>query len=103
MLNRLLSLEPALVRSVAAFIVLVASNIGLNITDEANQAVTVVLAGLALVPLLQGWWTRQAVTPNAKVVEHIETAPAGLPDIVVAGEANELVETGVAIRVRDAH
>ena len=43
------------------------------------------------------------MTPNAKVVEHVETAPAGHPEIVVAGEANEFVETGVAIRIRDAH
>lgn len=67
MFERLLALEPALVRSVASVVVLIGANVGLNINAHVDSAVTVTLAVLALLPLIQGWWTRAAVTPNAKV------------------------------------
>lgn len=103
MLKRLLSLEPAIVRAVLGALVIVVGAIGFDVTGVAERIDVAWTALFAAAPLVVGWWTRQAVTPNAKVVEHIETTPAGHPDLVVAGEANEFVETGVAIRIQDAH
>ncbi len=94
MLKRLLTLEPALVRSVASVVVLIGANVGLNLSAHVDSAVTVVLAVLALLPLLQAWWTREAVTPNAVVVERVDENA-----YVVAGPANELVPTDARIRL----
>lgn len=94
MWKRLLTLEPAFVRSVASVVVLIAANIGLNISDAADSAVTVVLAVLALLPLIQAWWTREAVTANGNVVERVDRASG----YVIAGEAADVAPAGGAVR-----
>lgn len=84
-LARLLTLEPAVVRAVIGGVVLVLAVWGVDAADLGERVETTVLTALGLVPVLVGWWTRSAVTPNAKVVEEVQ--PDGT---VVAGEASPL-------------
>lgn len=95
-IRRLLTLEPALLRAVLVAIAVVLGTVGLDATD-AFERVNVAWAALfAVFPLVQGWWTRTAVTPNAAVVEQVK--PSG---VIVAGPANEKVRDGVVIRTRN--
>jgi hypothetical protein len=80
--KRLLTLEPALVRGVVTAIVSVALIWGLDLTDlgdKVNETANIIGA---LLPLLQAWWTRSAVTPTAQVVRKEEADGA-----IVAGPA----------------
>lgn len=66
--RRFLTLEPALVRGIVTAIVSVALIWGLDLTDlgdKVNETANII--GV-LLPLLQAWWTRSAVTPSAQVV-----------------------------------
>lgn len=92
-MDRLLSLEPALVRSIASVVIIIGTNVGLNISNAVDGTVTVVLAILAVLPLIQGWWTRQAVTPNAAVVERVTPE-----DEILAGSAHDEIAEGTYIR-----
>lgn len=86
--TRFTTLEPALVRAFAAVLVTIATTLGIAITTEIEAGVTIVLALLSLIPLIQGWWTRTVVTPTAIVAAQVE--PDGQ---TVAGPAS-IVETG---------
>lgn len=57
---------------------------GMDLTDDQQSAILGVAAVVA--PLLAAIITRPKVTPNAKVVEFVNTATD--PDRVVAGEAS---------------
>lgn len=92
LLRRLLTLEPALVRGVITALVFVAALWGLDIADVGEKVSQTLLVLLALVPMIQAWWTRGVVTPDAKVVQSVE--PNG---DVVAGPASAL-PTGMVIR-----
>lgn len=92
--------EPAMVRAVATVLALLAS-FGLtwaaDVTPE--QQALIVAALTILAPLLQGLWTRYAVTANAKVVARVSTSQGA----VVAGEA-ALAPTGSTVyTVTDAN
>lgn len=92
LLRRLLTLEPALVRGVITAIVFVAALWGLDVADLGEKVSQTILVLLALVPLIQAWWTRGVVTPDAKVVQSVE--PNG---DVVAGPASPS-PTGMVLR-----
>lgn len=92
-MKRLLTLEPALVKAMVGFVVLVGSVIGINLAPIGQGTETIVLAFLGLVPLVVGWWTRGSVTPNALIVERQEGGK------VVAGPANELIPDGERVRL----
>lgn len=66
-LQRILTFEPTLARAIVMTVVLVAGLVGLNLTEVGDAVVTGWTAIFALFPLIQGWWTRPAVTANAKV------------------------------------
>lgn len=91
--RRLLALEPAVVRGVIAALVLVLGLWGVDVADLGGRVETTILTLLTLVPLLSAWWTRAAVTPNARVVESVRDG------VVEAGPANDLVVTGDVVRV----
>lgn len=86
--TRFTTLEPALVRAFAATLLLIATTLGLSIADVIEGGQTIVIAVLNLVPLVQGWWTRSAVTSSALVVSKVEDDGQ-----TVAGPAS-IVETG---------
>lgn len=83
--QRIKTFEPALLRAVLAAAVVVATAIGLDISDVTGRVDVAWTAIFGVLPLLQGWWTRSAVTPAAAVVE--EVRPNG---VVVAGPASPL-------------
>lgn len=62
--QKVMRLEPSLVRGVALFVVAVAANVGLQIADQVEGWVQLVLMLLSLAPLIQAWWTRTVVTPS---------------------------------------
>lgn len=81
---RLVHLDPALLRAfiVAAF--LLAGGLGLSFaTDLPDTLITFISAFLMLV---QGLWTRGAVTANARVAVLVPD-PIDAPDVVAPGEA----------------
>lgn len=90
--QRVRTFEPALLRAALAAIVVVLAAVGLDVSDVTGRIDVAWTAIFAVLPLLQGWWTRQATTPTAVVVE--QATPSGE---VVAGPANELV-TGIVVR-----
>ncbi len=93
-MKRLLSLRPAMVGAILPVLILIGANIGLNIEDQINQWGTTILAILAVVPLIQAWWTQGEVTPNDKVVERLD-ADYGL---VTAGPGNDRLQDGEFVR-----
>lgn len=65
--KRLLKFEPVQVRAVLTALVVVLGAVGLEFAPVADRIDTAWVALFAVVPLIQGWLTRPAVTPNAKV------------------------------------
>lgn len=97
LLRRLLTLEPAVVRGVIGALVLVLALWGVDAADLGSRVEQTVLTVLALVPLVTAWWTRSAVTPNAKVAEAVEADGTR-----VAGPASPL-PTGATIPSPQQH
>lgn len=65
---RLLAFEPVQVRAVLMAVVVAGGAFGLSeLAPWADKVDTAWTALFAVLPLIQGWITRPAVTPNAKV------------------------------------
>jgi hypothetical protein len=64
---RLNAFEPAMVRAVLSAVVVILGTVGLEFAPIADKIDTAWVALFAILPILQGMLTRQAVTPNAKV------------------------------------
>jgi hypothetical protein len=64
---RLNAFEPAMVRAVLSAVVVILGTVGLEFAPIADKIDTAWVALFAVLPILQGLLTRQAVTPNAKV------------------------------------
>lgn len=79
--------------AVAAVLALLVA-FGIDVTAEQQVAILGVIAGVG--PLLAGILIRRKVTPDARVVEHLDAV-----DAVVAGPANERIPTGVVVRDLD--
>lgn len=77
---RLLAFEPVQVRAVLMALVVAAGAFGLSeVGPWADKVDTAWTALFAVIPLIQGWVTRPAVTPNAKV-EAVAQPSAGRND-----------------------
>ena len=96
--KRLTSLEPALVRSVVIAVVGVLALAGLDATAVGDKLIDGWTYIFAVLPLIQGWWTRQAVVPTAKTVavlrpdgqvEAADAAPEPNGEIVTVQEVPE--------------
>lgn len=91
--------EPAVIvgtiTAVAAAAVTAAVAFGLDLTDEQRTAILGLVAVLA--PIVAAIVTRPRVTPNAKVVEYVNTSTQ--PDTVVAGQASP-APTGTVLSAR---
>lgn len=92
--QRLTTLEPALVRGVIFALVYVIGIVGFNVTDVGEKIVGAWTAIFAVLPLIQAWWTRSAVTPSSTVV-----ASVALDGQVEAGPASP-VPTGDLVYVQ---
>lgn len=90
--QRVRTFDPALLRAVLVAAVVVGGAVGVDISGITGRIDTAWTAIFAVIPLIQGWWTRSVVTPSAVVVE--QATPSGE---VIAGPANEMV-TGVVVR-----
>lgn len=97
-MDRLRTFEPALLRAILTALAVVLGTVGLDASGVFERVDVAWTALFAVFPLVQGWWTRRAVTPNAVVVERVEAKSEGEPDVVVAGEANERIGTGDFVR-----
>ena len=64
---RLNAFEPAMMRAVLSAVVVILGTVGLEFAPIADKIDTAWAALFAILPILQGMLTRQAVTPNAKV------------------------------------
>lgn len=76
------TMEPAVLRGVWVAIVGVLTAFGLQVSDTTHAKATAIIAALAiLVPLIQAFWTRAAVSPVAKLQElqNAVTTPAPAP------------------------
>lgn len=81
---RLVNLNPALFRAVVISVFALLASLGIVVNDALpDQLVGVVVAVLALV---QGLWTKAAVTPNEKVLAYVPD-PVDKPQEVAAGAA----------------
>lgn len=80
--ERLITLEPALVRGVIFALVYVIGIVGFNVTDVGEKIVGAWTAVFAVLPLIQAWWTRSAVYASSTVVAslardgQVEAGPA---------------------------
>jgi hypothetical protein len=81
---KLVHLDPALIRGLVMAGVLVASSLGILISPDVPNSFIGFIA--ALLAIIQAVWTRQAVTPNAKVAV-IVPDPINAPGIVKPGNA----------------
>ena len=70
--DRVKTFEPALLRAIITALVGVAALIGLDLTDTGDKIIEGWTYLFALIPLIQGWWTRTSVTPAAAVVAKVE-------------------------------
>lgn len=76
--KRLLKFEPVQVRAVLVAVVTAATAFGLSeFGPWADRIDTAWTALFGVIPLIQGWLTRPAVTPNAKVVATTEDLARG--------------------------
>lgn len=92
--TRFTTLEPATLHAIIAALIIVLGTVGLDFTTVGDKIETAWGAIFAIIPLLQGLWTRSKVTPTAAVVE-----AAKVDGTVVAGPANDVVDTGNVVRL----
>ncbi len=88
--KRLLTLEPALVRSVVGGVVYILALWGVDVAEVGDRLVASIIAALTIFTLV-GAWIRSSVRPDATVVQAVE--PDGT---VIAGPASAL-PTGMVI------
>lgn len=81
---RLVNLQPATWRGIVMAAFALAAALGLKFAPEIPDAAFLVV--LAALPVIQGLWTKKAVTPNAKVVIRMPD-PIKEPDLITAGPA----------------
>jgi len=81
---KLVNLQPATWRGVVTAAVVLLAAVGIKVAPEVPDAVFLVI--LALLPVIQGVWTRSAVTPNAKVAVSVPD-PVNAPSVVESGQA----------------
>lgn len=70
--QRLLTIEPALVKGVIGALVSIGLIWGVDFTDLGEQIKDTADIVGGLVVLLTAWWTRSSVTPTALVVEQVD-------------------------------
>lgn len=93
--ERIKTFDPALLRAVLIALGVILGTIGVDLSDVFGKIEVAYLAFFGVVPLLQGWWTRSAVTPAARVVESVD-----VNGVVVAGPASPQ-PTGQVLRLAD--
>jgi hypothetical protein len=72
--------EPAVLRGLWVAVVGVLAAFGLDVSDAVSgKAAAVIAAATIIVPLIQAFWTRQAVSPVAKVEQLAEAITALAP------------------------
>lgn len=86
---RLVNLQPATWRGIVTAVFMLLAAIGIKVAPEIPDAAFLVV--LALLPVIQGLWTKSAVTPNAKVAVEVPD-PINAPNEVVAGQARVLAD-----------
>lgn len=69
--KRLTTFEPVQVRAVLTALATAALAFGLDISNVTDRVDTAWLALFAVVPIIQGWVTRPAVTPNVRADESV--------------------------------
>lgn len=89
--ERVRTFEPALLRAILAALAVVLGTVGLDLTDAFGKVEVAWAALFALIPLVQGWWTRTVVSPASRVVETVNVDGAHL-----AGPASPL-PTGTVV------
>lgn len=77
-------LDPALFRGVIMAGVLALSSAGIIISDDIPNSIIGFVA--AMLAMVQAIWTRNGVTPNAKVAVSVPD-PINAPNVVAPGEA----------------
>src|SRR5262252_9197000 len=76
------TMEPAVLRGIWVAIVGVLSAFGLAVSDATSaKAASIIGAATIIVPLVQAFWTRQAVSPVAKLQQLEEAVTAAAPAI----------------------
>lgn len=80
---KLVHLDPAVYRALIIAVFGILASIGVVVSDQVPDQVLVLI--LALLPLIQGVWTRDAVVPEEKVVLYSNDPQNGLQ--LVAGKA----------------
>lgn len=92
--------DPAMVRAivVAVFVLLAALGIGWAADPSPELVGALVVLGAPLVALMQGLWTRYAVTANAKVIARVTTAG----DVVAGDAAAQPTGAGLSVYSGDA-
>lgn len=71
---RLAAFEPVQLRALLTALVVILGTVGLEFAPIAERIDTAYLAFFAVIPILQGLFTRPAVTPNAKVETYVDKA-----------------------------
>lgn len=87
---KLFNLQPAVWRGLVTAVFALLAAIGIKVAADVPDVVFLVV--LALLPILQGVWTKGAVTPNAKVVVKVDD-PIDAPNDISAGEAVVPIDT----------
>lgn len=85
---RLVNLQPATWRGIVVAAFALAAALGIKFAPEVPDAAFLVV--LAALPLIQGLWTKKAVTPNAKVAIRVPD-PIKHPNQIEAGPASVVV------------
>jgi hypothetical protein len=83
--ERVKTFDPALLRAILLALAIVLGTVGVEFTPIADRIEVAWTAVFAVIPLIQGWWTRAAVTPAARVVETVDK-----DGVRVAGPASPL-------------
>jgi hypothetical protein len=94
-LERLTSLNPAVVRGVVvAVVALIVLITGKAIDDSTVDVIANVI--LLLLPIVAGLFIRPAVTANAKVIA-LKPDPVGAPNVIAPGEATVTPEQAAQV------
>jgi hypothetical protein len=92
--DKVKTFEPALLRAIITALVGVAALVGLDLTESGDKIVEGWTYLFALIPLIQGWWTRTSVSPASTVVAQVEKDSGAF----IAGPAAPVVDgTRVAV------
>lgn len=86
-LKKIAALDPAVVRAAITAVVGLAASLGYSLAAGGDKAFEVYVAIAGILAIVQGFWTRSAVTPNAKVAAAL--APDGR---LIAGPATDVAD-----------